>query len=65
MRHYLNRLRARVAADRLVAGARDLTDLALDLGYWDHSHFTNSFRQEWGVPPSRFRADRSPGRSGE
>jgi len=65
MRHYLNRLRGRVAADRLAAGARDLTDLALDLGYTDHSHFTNAFRREWGVPPSRFRADHSPGRSGE
>jgi AraC-like DNA-binding protein len=36
-------------------GARDLTELALDLGYADHSHFTN-FRHDWGLPPSRFRA---------
>jgi len=55
LRRYLNRLRARIAADRLAAGAHDLTELALDLGYSDHSHFTNAFRQEWGVPPSRFR----------
>lgn len=56
LRSYMRRLRARVAAERLAAGARDLTELALDLGYSDHSHFTNSFRREWGVPPSRFRA---------
>jgi len=56
LRRYLNRLRARLAADRLAAGARDLTGLALDSGYADHSHFTNAFRREWGVPPSRFRA---------
>jgi len=58
LRRYALRLRARWAADLLAAGARDLTQLALQLGYADHSHFTNSFRQEWGVPPSRFRAAR-------
>ena len=58
LRRYLRRLRARLAADRLAAGARDLTSLALDFGYADHSHFTKSFRQEWGIPPSRFRARR-------
>jgi AraC-like DNA-binding protein len=58
LRSYLRRLRARVAAERLASGARDLTGLALDLGYADHSHFTNSFRREWGVPPSTFRAAR-------
>lgn len=56
LRRYTRRLRSRVAAERLSAGARDLTNLGLDLGYADHSHFTNSFRREWGMPPSRFRA---------
>ncbi len=56
LRSYVGRLRARVAAERLAAGARDLTEIALDLGFADHSHFTNSFRREWGVPPSSFRA---------
>jgi AraC family transcriptional regulator len=55
LRRYAGRLRTRLAAVRLAAGARDLTALALDLGYADHSHFTNAFRQEWGVPPSRLR----------
>jgi AraC-like DNA-binding protein len=55
LRHYVRRLRALLAADRLRRGARDLTSLALDLGFYDHSHFTNVFRQEWGVPPSRIR----------
>lgn len=56
LRRYLSRLRVSVAADRLASGAPDLTELALDLGYTDHSHFTNTFRHEWGLPPSRFRA---------
>ena len=56
LRAYVRRLRARVAAERLAAGASRLTALALDLGYADHSHFTNSFRREWGVSPSTFRS---------
>jgi len=60
VRAYVGRLRTRRAADRLAGGARDLTALALELGYADHSHFTNSFRREWGVAPSRFRDSHRP-----
>jgi AraC-like DNA-binding protein len=60
IRRYVARMRARVAAERLLNGAQDLTALALDLGYADHSHFTNAFRQEWGEPPSRFRSTLAP-----
>jgi AraC-like DNA-binding protein len=45
-----------VAAHHLANGASDLTELALQLGYADHSHFTNAFHREWGHPPSQFRA---------
>jgi len=55
LRRYHARLRARIAAQALARGAPDLTELALELGYSDHSHFTKSFRDEWGLPPSRFR----------
>ena len=58
LRRYVNRLRASMAAEQLANGKLDLTDLALELGFSDHSHFTNSFRKEWGIPPSRFRAGR-------
>jgi methylphosphotriester-DNA--protein-cysteine methyltransferase len=64
LRAYARRLRARRAAEHLAAGARDLTRLALELGYADHSHFTNAFRDEWGTPPSRFR-DSHRGPTGE
>jgi AraC-like DNA-binding protein len=56
LRGYLGRLRARLAADRLAHGELDLTTLALDLGFADHSHLTRTFRREWGMPPSQFRA---------
>jgi AraC-like DNA-binding protein len=56
LRRYLGRLRASIAAHHLARGAPDLTELALKLGYNDHSHFTNAFRDEWGVSPSQFRS---------
>jgi AraC-like DNA-binding protein len=56
IRRYLARLRLRLALERLAEGGEDLTGLALDLGYADHSHFTNSFRREFGMSPSRFRS---------
>jgi AraC-like DNA-binding protein len=56
LRRYVGRLRVLLAAERLAGGARDITEVALDLGYADHSHLTNTFRREWGLPPSRFRA---------
>jgi AraC-like DNA-binding protein len=59
LRRYVSRLRATIAAHHLARGAPDLTDLALDLGYSDHSHFTNAFRQEFGRAPSHFRARHS------
>jgi AraC family transcriptional regulator len=56
LRRYVRRLKARVGSERLANGHGNLTALALSLGYADHSHFTNSFRHEWGLTPSAFRA---------
>jgi AraC-like DNA-binding protein len=56
IRRYLARLRLRLAVERLAEDGEDLTALALDLGYADHSHFTNAFRREFGMSPSRFRS---------
>lgn len=52
---YLTRLRLRAALEQLRGGEHDLSQLAHRLGFADHSHFTNSFRRELGVAPSRFR----------
>jgi AraC-like DNA-binding protein len=53
---YLNRLRLRASLERLADGERDLSGLALDLGYSSHSHFSDAFRRECGMPPSQFRS---------
>jgi AraC-like DNA-binding protein len=57
LRAYLGRLRTRAGAERLAFNpTTGLSRLAFELGYSDHSHFTNAFRQEFGLPPSRFAA---------
>lgn len=35
----------------------DITDLAFELGYSSHSHFTAAFRSEFGMTPSRYRSE--------
>jgi AraC family transcriptional regulator len=52
---YLNRLRLRIALDRLHERSSDLAALAMDLGFASHSHFCDAFRREYGVPPSAMR----------
>jgi len=47
----------REALERLAAGERDLTTLALDLGFADHAHFTHAFRRRFGLPPSAARRE--------
>jgi AraC family transcriptional regulator len=51
-------LRLRAALERLSEHSDDLTVLALELGFSSHSHFTERFRNEFGVPPSRIRDER-------
>jgi AraC family transcriptional regulator len=55
---YQNRLRLRAALDSLSDPRQDLTRLALDVGYFDLSHLSNAFRQEFGISPSEFRRRR-------
>lgn len=54
---YLTQLRLRAALERLAGGADDITELALDLGFSSHSHFTETFRREFGCTPSDVRRD--------
>lgn len=52
---YLKRLRLRVAAERLCLEEVGIASLATELGFVDHSHLTNAFRQEFGLSPRQFR----------
>ena len=52
---WLLRARLREAAHRLVTSRAPVTEIALDVGFEDLSHFIRTFRAEFGVSPSRYR----------
>jgi AraC family transcriptional regulator len=52
---YRNQLRLRAALERLHESHADLIDIALDLGFSSHSHFTETFRRSFGKTPSAVR----------
>ena len=53
---YRNRLRVRLALERLAEGECSLARLAADLGFADQGHLTRVTRVELGSPPSHLRA---------
>ena len=48
-------LRLHASLEMLRDTSRDLSTIALDLGFADHSHFTMAFRRRFGVTPSGWR----------
>jgi len=52
---YRNRIRTRLALDRITSGDRSLARVAADLGFADHAHLTRVIRAEAGAPPSWLR----------
>lgn len=55
LREWRHKLRLFLALEWLCAG-RNVTDVALDLGYASTSAFSYMFRQEMGCPPSEWRS---------
>lgn len=55
---YRNQLRLRAALERLGERDVELIDIALDLGFSSHSHFTETFRRSFGRTPSAVREGR-------
>jgi AraC family transcriptional regulator len=49
-------LRLHASLDMLRDGREDISRVAQDLGFADHSHFTAAFRRRFGITPSRYRA---------
>ena len=60
---YLNRIRVRAAAAMLANSDLPLTAVAVDLGFYDQSHFTRVFRQLTGATPGTFRNEYAPNKS--
>ncbi len=52
---YLRAVRIEAACDELANGTKRLCDIASDLGFYDQSHFTHTFRKAVGLTPSDYR----------
>ncbi len=57
---YRNQLRLQNALDRVTDSREGLTQIAFDLGYSSHSHFTTAFRKLFGTTPSELRKGCTP-----
>ena len=54
-REYLLRVRVNAACRLLADPERKTTDIALETGFYDHSHFSRTFRRIMGLPPKTYR----------
>jgi AraC-like DNA-binding protein len=52
---YRTALRIRFVLDRLTDGANDLSRIAVEAGFYDHAHMTNTLRRHLGTTPSKIR----------
>jgi PAS domain S-box-containing protein len=54
LKHVMN-VRIRAASVRLTSSNDTIATIALDCGFYDHSHFTRNFRRVMGVSPKEYR----------
>jgi AraC family transcriptional regulator len=59
---YVRDLRLQHAAEQLAASKRPLAEVALAVGFYDQSHFTNAFKRRMGLTPSAYRNAMAVGR---
>ncbi len=55
-RSYLNRMRVLIAGELLKKTNKTVTEIAIEVGFYDHSDLSRHFKKEMGVPPSVFRS---------
>jgi len=60
---YIQRLRVLRACDLLVGTERQITEIALELGFYDHSAFSKKFSELMGISPLAYRRRHAPRRS--
>jgi AraC-like DNA-binding protein len=56
-RQYLVRIRVEESARALAEGHESITAIAQRFGFYDHAHFTRSFRKIMGTTPSAYRRE--------
>lgn len=52
---YIMQERMRIAAELIVAGELNITEISLKVGLQDPSHFNKSFKAAYGVSPSKYK----------
>jgi AraC family transcriptional regulator len=52
---YVRDLRIGKACQQLVSSSKSLSDVALEVGFYDQSHFSRTFKQTMGVTPAQYR----------
>jgi AraC family transcriptional regulator len=55
LHRYRNELRLRAGLSRLAEGDEAVRDVAIELGFGSHSHFTSRFRAAFGFTPQQWR----------
>jgi PAS domain S-box-containing protein len=60
-RTYLVRMRVAIGAELLRATNRRTTEIALEVGFYDHSDFSRQFRRTMGVSPTDYRRQSGTG----
>lgn len=58
---FLIRYRLTRASQLLIHGDATVSQIAQDVGFYDHSHFTREFQKLFGMPPGRYRKAHSEG----
>ena len=54
---YVRALRLNWAAERLAASRDSIAQIALQAGFYDQSHFSRTFKRQFGCTPLEYRTD--------
>lgn len=58
-RAYLGRIRILIASELLKRTSKTVTEIAFEVGFYDHSDFSRHFKKETGESPSEYRSNQA------
>lgn len=64
LRDYVRMLRLERAQELLLSG-RSMTEIALEVGFYDLPHFDKAFRKRFGIAPTEFQRRKGPAPAGQ
>jgi transcriptional regulator GlxA family with amidase domain len=59
LRQYLLRIRVRAASRLLSQSDKSITEIAVEVGFYDHAHFSRTFSRLMGIAPLAYRKSQS------